>query len=145
MARCFGKSILLFAYVHGGFMARIQFNPPIHWESWCSWLLSIWLCISPGPLKYDAEPTATTAAVLTGFVLICTEIVTISTFRLWEEWINVLIGSWLIAAPWLLRFSSPSATINFVIIGLLVATLALYELWRGPNEKEPKAGEQEPQ
>jgi len=64
---------------------------------------------------------------------------------LWEEWINVLIGSWLIAAPWLLRFSSPSATINFVIIGLLVATLALYELWRGPNEKEPKAGEQEPQ
>jgi hypothetical protein len=57
-------------------MTRVRLNPPVHWESWCSWLLAIWLCISPGLLKF-----ATYAAVLTGFVLICTEIVTISTFR----------------------------------------------------------------
>ena len=111
-------------------MARVRFNPPIHWQSWCSWLLGIWLCISPGPLKFDGEPTATTAAVLTGFILICLEVVTISAFRLCEEWVNVL-GAWLVAAPWILRLSSMTATINFVIMGLLVAALALYELRQG--------------
>ena len=112
-------------------MARVRFNPPIHWQSWCSWLLGIWLCISPGPLKFDGEPTATTAAVLTGFILICLEVVTISAFRLWEEWVNVFLGAWLVAAPWILRLSSMTATINFVIMGLLVAALALYELRQG--------------
>lgn len=121
-------------------MARVRFNPPVHWESWCSWLLAIWLCISPGPLKYGDDQIATYVAVLTGFVLICTEIVTISTFRLWEEWFNVIIGCWLIAAPWILHFTSSSATTNFVVVGLLVAILALYELWRGAVEKQPKHG-----
>jgi SPW repeat-containing protein len=121
-------------------MTRMRLNPPVHWESWCSWLLAIWLCISPGPLKYGDDQIATYAAVLTGFVLVCTEIVTISTFRLWEEWINVFIGCWLIAAPWILHFTSSLATINFVIVGVLVAILALYELWRGAIEKQPKHG-----
>jgi hypothetical protein len=88
-------------------MSGVRLNPPVHWESWCSWLLAIWLCISPGPLTYGDDQIATYAAVLTGFVLICTEIVTISAFRLWEEWINVLL------APWILHFTSSSATINF--------------------------------
>lgn len=64
-------------------------------------------------------------------MLICLEVVTISAFRLWEEWVNVFLGAWLIAAPWILRLSSMTATINFVIMGLLVAALALYELWQG--------------
>jgi SPW repeat len=121
-------------------MTRVHLNPPVHWESWCSWLLAIWLCISPGPLKYGDDQIATYAAVLTGFVLVCTEIVTISAFRLWEEWINVFIGCWLIAAPWILYFTSSLATINFVIVGVLVAILALYELWRGAVEKQPEHG-----
>jgi hypothetical protein len=121
-------------------MAAVRFNPQVHWESWCSWLLAIWLCISPGPLEYGGDQIATYAAVLTRFVLICTEIVTISAFRLWEEWINIFIGCWLIAAPWIFHFTSSSATTNFVIVGLLVAILALYELWRGAVEKQLEHG-----
>ena len=84
-------------------MAKVRFNPPLQWENWCGWLLAIWLCISPGPLKFGDDITATYVAVLTGIVLICTEMFTISPFRLWEEWINVCVGGWLIAAPWLLH------------------------------------------
>ena len=75
-------------------MAKVRFNPPIQWENWCGWLLAIWLCISPGPLKFGDDVTATYVAVLTGIVLICTEMLTISPFRLWEEWINVFVGGW---------------------------------------------------
>ena len=121
-------------------MAKVRFNPPRQWENWCGWLLAIWLCISPGPLGYGDEHTATYAAVLTGIVLICTEMLTISPFRLWEEWLNVFVGCWLIAAPWLLQVRSSSATVNFVIVGALVATLALYKLRYGATEKPDAIG-----
>ena len=120
-------------------MAKVHFNPPLQWENWCGWLLAIWLCISPGPLKFGDDITATYVAVLTGIVLICTEMLTISPFRLWEEWINVGVGGWLIASPWLLHVSS-SAKINFVIVGALVATLAVYKLWSGAIEKQDAIG-----
>ena len=116
-------------------MARVQFNPPVHWEAWCSWLLGIWLCISPGPLQFGHEGTATFAAVITGVLLICVEIVTVSTFRWWEEWLNVGLGLWLITAPWVLSFDlSRAATANFVVVGALVVALALYELRQGEGE-----------
>ncbi|MGA8387520.1 MAG: SPW repeat protein, partial [Pseudolabrys sp.] len=115
------------------------FNPPLQWENWCGWLLAIWLCISPDPLKFGDDITATYVAVLTGIVLVCTEMLTISPFRLWEEWMNVGVGGWLIASPWLLHVSS-SAKINFVIVGALVATLAVYKLWSGAIEKQDAIG-----
>jgi SPW repeat-containing protein len=116
-------------------MAKIRIDLPVHWEDWCSWLLAIWLCISPGVLSFGEEAIATYAAVFTGFLLICTEIVTLSTFRSWEEWINVLLGAWLVAAPWVLGVASMAAKTNFTIVGALVVGLALYELWQNEGQK----------
>ena len=121
-------------------MAKVRFNPPLQWENWCGWLLAIWLCISPGPLKFGDDLTATYVAVLTGIVLLCTEMLTISPFRLWEEWINVLVGGWLIAASWLLHLQNPSAKINFVVVGALVAIFAVYKLWFGVGVKQGAIG-----
>jgi len=116
-------------------MAQVRFDPPVHWEAWCSWLLGLWLCISPGPLQFGNEGTATFAAAMTGVLLICIEVVTISTFRWWEEWINVALGVCLIVAPWVLYFDlNRAATANFVIVGALVVALALYELRQGEEE-----------
>ena len=121
-------------------MAKVRFNPPLQWENWCGWLLAIWLCISPGPLKFGDDLTATYIAVLTGIVLLCTEMLTISPFRLWEEWINVFVGGWLIAASWLLHVQNPSAKINFVVVGALVAIFAVYKLWFGVDDKQGAIG-----
>jgi len=121
-------------------VAKVRFNPPLQWENWCGWLLAIWLCISPGALNYGDNLTATYASVLTGIVLLCTEMLTISPFRLWEEWINVVVGCWLIAAPWLLHLHGSSAKINFVIVGALVATFAAYKLWHGADERQGAIG-----
>jgi hypothetical protein len=57
-------------------------------------------------------------------------VVTLSAFRAWEEWLNVLLGAWLIAAPSIADIESSAATVNFTVIGVLVLVLALYELWR---------------
>lgn len=125
-------------------MAKVRFNPPLQWENWCGWLLAIWLCISPGALKFGDDLTATYAAVLTGIVLIGTEMLTISPFRLWEEWVNVCVGGWLIAAPWLLHMQNSSARINFVVVGALVAVFASYKLWFGVSEKQGAIGRLDP-
>ncbi len=119
-------------------MPGMRFTPPRQWEDWCSWGLGIWLCISPWALRFDLDPTATRAAVISGLLVILTELVTLSAFSLAEEWINVLLGIWLLAAPWILAIAIPIAVANFVIVGVLVLALAVYEIWQGAragNEK----------
>jgi hypothetical protein len=109
-------------------MADAKFTPPEHWEDWVSWGLGIWLCLCPWALYFEADDAATAAAVATGVLLIALEVVTLSAYRSWEEWLNVILGVWLIAAPWILGVGSTAATANFVIVGVLVVALAAYEL-----------------
>jgi hypothetical protein len=107
-----------------------RFTPPQNWEDWASWVLGIWLCISPWVLTFDLEPVATRVAVITGVLIIVVELVTLSAFRHWEEWVNVLLGAWLVAAAWLLHIAIRAVWIDFIVVGLLVLALALYEIWR---------------
>jgi hypothetical protein len=65
-----------------------------------------------------------------------TEVVELTIFRGWEEWINVALGAWLVASAWLLNITTPLARGNFVVVGLLVIVLALYELWHPPSQPE---------
>jgi SPW repeat len=47
----------------------------------------------------------------------------------WQEWANVLFGGWLIISPWVLGFSALStAMLNAVVVGAVVAALALWAL-----------------
>src|SRR5947199_4934511 len=48
----------------------------------------------------------------------------------WEEWINLLLGLWVLVAPWALGFAeSVGAMGNHVAVGIVVAALAAIELW----------------
>jgi hypothetical protein len=108
-------------------MATVTFTPPKHWEDWCDWALGIWLCLSPWALRYWQDPVATRNAVVVGFLIIFAEVATLSWFRAWEEWISVVLGAYLAVSPWLLGIAGPVPTANFVVVGVLVTALALYE------------------
>src|SRR5450756_668892 len=86
-------------------MAAPQFSLPKQWQDWCSWLLGLWLCISPWALRFDLEPIVTRTAVITGILIILAEMMTLSVYRAWEEWINVILGAWLVICPWILAVS----------------------------------------
>jgi hypothetical protein len=116
-------------------MAAAQFSLPKQWEDWCNWLLGIWLCISPWALEFDLEPTATRTAVISGIVVILAEVMTLSVFRPWEEWINVILGAWLIICPWILGISASAVRANFIVVGVLIMGLALYEVWDARCQK----------
>ena len=109
-------------------MAPSAFSMPRQWEDWSSWALGIWLVLSPWALFYDQERAAVENAVAIGALILIDEIVELSIFRDWEEWINVVLGVWLAISPWALGIASGAARWNFVVVGVLVVALALYEL-----------------
>ncbi|MFO0990107.1 MAG: SPW repeat protein [Alphaproteobacteria bacterium] len=109
-------------------MADVTFTPPRQWEDWCDWALGIWLVLSPWTLRYWPDAVALKTAVIVGALLILAEVITLSVFRVWEEWIPVALGVFLTASPWLLPIADAGARTNFVVVGLLVAALALYQV-----------------
>ena len=110
-------------------MAAVTFTPPKQWEDWCDWALGIWLMLSPWVLLFEYDATATRNAASVGFLVVCAEAVTLSIFRVWEEWINVALSAWLVVSPWVLSIDSVAAKANFIVVGVLIAGLALYEVW----------------
>ncbi|HEX2364306.1 MAG TPA: SPW repeat protein [Bradyrhizobium sp.] len=66
---------------------------------------------------------------VSGVAVVAISLAAIFAYANWEEWANLLLGLWLIASPWVLGFSQARA-IHFAIgIGVLMAFLALLELW----------------
>src|SRR2546423_803741 len=119
-------------------MATDTSSLPRQWEDWCSWILGIWLCLSPWILQFSGEPLLTQNAVVVGFLLILSEVVTLSAFRPWEEWINIALGAWLIVSPFVLKTAALTPKADFVLVGLAVVALALYELWEVGRNSAPK-------
>jgi hypothetical protein len=108
-------------------MAAVTFTPPRQWEDWCDWALGFWLVLSPWVLHFWPDSTATRNAVIVGALVILAEVVTLSVFRVWEEWINVALGAWLVISPWVLGVGG-AAQANFVIVGAIIAALGVYQV-----------------
>jgi hypothetical protein len=120
-------------------ISRTALSLPRHWEDWVNLVLGIWLCTSPWVLPgSDEGMTAIQNTFLTGFLLIVIETVALTAFRIWEEWISVAIGAWLIASPWVLGITAAVAVANLSIVGVVVLALALYEMWEeGSHSAHP--------
>jgi hypothetical protein len=86
------------------------------------------LCVAPNILSFESGPENVNAHVA-GVGIIVLAMAAIYAHVDWEEWLNLLLGLWLIVAPWVLQFSSANAVIAHVIVGVLVAALAAGELW----------------
>jgi hypothetical protein len=56
--------------------------------------------------------------------------VTIPSFIETEEWLNLAIGLWLAACPWILGFHGDTIAMQVhLAVGLVVAAIAVVELW----------------
>ncbi|GGM95528.1 hypothetical protein GCM10007092_06270 [Thermus composti] len=105
------------------------------WQDWANLVLGVWLILSPWLLGYSGTPAALWNAVLIGIVVGFMALLHLRGGPMWEEWLNVLLGVWLILSPWILGFSGmANATWNAVIVGLLVGALAL-----SVTREKPKA------
>jgi SPW repeat len=91
-------------------------------------LLALFLFATPWFFAYgnaDAEidlwgSSAAVAAV---------SIATFVAFSIWEEWLNLLLGAWLILSPWVIGFAHTRAMHYSIGIGAAVAYFAAVELF----------------
>lgn len=106
------------------------------WRDWAMLVLAAWLFVSPWVLGYAATTAAAGAGMaawnawIVGVIVAALAVATLVRFAEWEDWVSLVFGVWLIAAPWVLGFSAlAAATWNQVIVGLLIAVLAAWEIW----------------
>lgn len=99
------------------------------WQDWLNLVLGIWICVSPWALNFTDNASATGIAVAVGFLIIVSEVFTFWALRSLEEWINVLLGAWLVISAWLVDVGAPITKVGFVVSGVAVVILAVYEIW----------------
>ena len=86
------------------------------------------LFCSPWMFAFDAGLSSQNAFI-SGIVIAALSIAALAAFAVWEEWLNLIVGLWVIVSPWVLGFQGSTAMTVHVIIGIIVAVLAAIELW----------------
>ena len=103
------------------------------WQDWVNLFLGLWLFFAP----FFGVGIMVSEAAYSGYVfgIIIAVLSVIALFRprgVWEEWINLVIGLWLIVAPFaLVGFMGPLMW-NSVIVGLLVSGVAVLAMATRP-------------
>ena len=91
-------------------------------------VLGAFLIVSPWLFDY-AYGVARDGAFAAGALLVLVSVLAIGAFREWEEWVNLAIGCWILASPWVLGFPHHSGMHVAVFVGSAVVSLSLLELF----------------
>ena len=99
--------------------------------------LAMFLLISPW-LFARANGTAAVDLRASGAAIAILSLAAMVAFANWEEWINLLLGLWLIVSPWVLGFAHTRAMHFSIGVGAAVAFLAALELWLVYDASHPE-------
>lgn len=117
-----------------------------HWQDAVTFALGLWVIVSPWTIEHimagPANPGGLTEAVMwnhygVGIGVVIFAVVALIAFNAWQEWLNLVLGAWLLASPWLLGFNQSVALMwNAVIVGGLVVIFAGWALSakQGPEQ-----------
>ena len=94
-------------------------------------ILGVALFVSPWVNGFSGG-TIARAAWVGGFLIAASALLALYNFAEWEEWANLIFGLGVLVAPWALDFAtvSKAAMQTHVVVGIIVALLAAWELWR---------------
>jgi hypothetical protein len=97
------------------------------WASWVNVLLGLWLIVSPWALGYGYGAAVANDVVL-GILIAAVALwsVSVPSIETAPAWINVILGMWLIIAPWVLGVAGAAAYVgtNDPVIGILTIVFA---------------------
>jgi hypothetical protein len=91
-------------------------------------ILGVVLFFTPWIFGFTGGVAATNAYIC-GIIIVVLSLAALAAFADWEEWLNLLVGLWLIISPWVLGIQGSSAMAVNIVIGIIVAVLAAVELW----------------
>ncbi len=93
--------------------------------------LAAFLILTPWVFGFTSATVATGNAWISGAAIGLISIAAIVAWADWEEWISLALGVWVAFSPWVLGFHATvvSAMRADIAVGIVVALLALAELW----------------
>lgn len=101
------------------------------WRDWLMLLFGAWLVVSPfllGTTGADAMMVMWNS-VIVGVAVVVFAIAVLRKTQVWEEWVLLALGAWLIAAPFLLGYTGIAAAMwNSMIVGFLVGADSVWSL-----------------
>ena len=100
-----------------------------HWQDPVNALLGAWIALSPWILGFTDAKMALANFLAVGALLLAAAIGAIVVPKAWEEWVEVALGVWLMASPWVLGYAGNMAAMQDALFsGLVVTVLALWVL-----------------
>ena len=91
-------------------------------------VLALFLFVTPWLFAYASED-ARIDLWASGALIAIISLLTFVAFSIWEEWLNLLLGTWLVISPWILGFTHTRAMHFSIGIGAVVAFMAALEIW----------------
>jgi hypothetical protein len=99
------------------------------WQDWVNLVLGAWLLIAPFLGVGAASDAAMWSSYLSGVLIMVFAWAALARPQRWEEWLNLLVGAWLIISPFVLNYTYLSGAMwNHIIVGILVAADALWAM-----------------
>lgn len=108
--------------------ASREANNPV--QDWINLICAALLFVSPWVLGFSGEAAAARTAWVGGVVIGVIAIAALVQFAEWEEWVTLIVGLAVAAAPWVLGFTAIHAALGAcVVLGLIVALASISEIW----------------
>lgn len=110
------------------------------WQDWVNLILGVWLFIAPFFGIGAVYSAAAVNGYIFGAIIVAFSLYALYTGHVWEEWINMAIGIWLVFAPLALGFYGLHVVmLNHVDVGAALFGIALWAtVMHTPYEHEPK-------
>jgi uncharacterized membrane protein HdeD (DUF308 family) len=109
-------------------MRRLSKIPRL--QEWINLLIGAALFGSPWLLQYRDLSEAAWNAHLCGLIICAVAVMALLAYEEWEEWHGVVLGVWIMAAPWVLEFDPVVAAAGVhVLLGALLIASEAREIW----------------
>lgn len=100
-----------------------------HWQDPINLVAGLWMIASPWVLAYQTQSQPMWNAVVLGALVAVVALSALFKASAWQQWVNAVLGAWLVISPWAIGFSTlQAAMLNAVIVGVVVAGLAVWAL-----------------
>ncbi len=110
---------------------RCVMESKARWQDKLNLGLGFWLILSPlllvnpySPIQFDL---VTMHSFIMGAIVVIIAGATLLQFKIWEEWVEVVLGVWLVVSPFILGFNHMTvAMVNHILIGLIIAVDSIW-------------------
>ncbi len=102
------------------------------WQDWVMLIFGIWLFFAPFWMAGYASHSSMAAgnSYVLGILVFAFAWAALATANRWEEWVELVLGIWLITAPFVLGFwgGEHGAGVNQLVLGILIVLDAIWAL-----------------